>query len=93
MYPLAAGWGTSPIRKMGYPPVQVPGQDWGYHQQDRVPPSAAWGSPPGPGPRSGQGGTPSWNRMACTCYAAGGTPLAFTQEDFLVDLLDTGSYP
>ena len=45
----------------------------------------------------GQGGTPSWGgtpshvqgtppEIASTCYgyAAGGVPLAFTQEDFLV---------
>ena len=32
-------------------------------------------------------GTPNWNNIACTCYAAGGMPLAFTQEDFLVLIL------
>ena len=31
-----------------------------------------------------QGGTPYRNSIACTCYAAGGMPLAFTQKDFLV---------
>ena len=30
------------------------------------------------------GGTPYQNSIAYTCYAAGGMPLAFTQEDFLV---------
>ena len=29
-------------------------------------------------------GTPYWNSIACACYVAGGMPLAFTQEDFLV---------
>ena len=45
-------------------------------------------SPPGPG-LDGDGGTPDqvWIRqssIASTCYAVGGVPLAFTQEDFLV---------
>ena len=30
------------------------------------------------------GGTPNRNTTACTFYSAGGMPLAFTQEDFLV---------
>ena len=30
------------------------------------------------------GSTPNRNSTACTCYAAGGRPLAFTQEHFLV---------
>ena len=29
-------------------------------------------------------GTPNQNSIACTCYAAGGMPSAFMQEDFLV---------
>ena len=41
-----------------------------------------------PLPRSRQGGGDSPIRrqssIACTCYVAGGVPLAFTQEDFLV---------
>ena len=32
------------------------------------------------------GGTPNWNSIACTCYAVGSMPLAFTQEDYLVIL-------
>ena len=32
------------------------------------------------------GGTPNRNSKACTCYAAGNMPLAFTQKDFLVKL-------
>ena len=32
----------------------------------------------------GGGGTLYWNSIVCTCYAAGGMPLAFTQEYFLV---------
>ena len=47
-------------------------------------PSPQQGVPPSPA-----GGTPSpappWqSSIGCTCYAAGGVPLAFTQEDFLV---------
>ena len=34
--------------------------------------------------RSQDGGTPYWSSIVCTCYAAGGVLLAFTQEDFLV---------
>ena len=47
-------------------------------------------SPPSPdlgrGSRSGprMGVNPIWNSIVCTCYAAGGMSLAFTQEDFLV---------
>ena len=59
-------------------------------------PGPGRGCPPS---RSRQGGTrvtpPTWtwtgggvypdrSRIACTCYAAGGVPLAFTQEDFIV---------
>ena len=28
--------------------------------------------------------TPNWNNTACNCYGAGGMPLTFTKEDFLV---------
>ena len=39
---------------------------------------------PHPGKVPGQDrGTLNWNSIACTCYTAGGMPLAFTQ-DFLV---------
>ena len=52
-----------------------------------TPPSRpGMGGPPCPGQVSGWGGgggTSNWN-IACTCYAAGSMPLAFTQEDFLV---------
>ena len=56
------------ISRMGYSPTP--------HQQD--------GGIPHPGYRSGWGGTPNLNSITCTCYAAGGMPLAFRQEDFLV---------
>ena len=44
------------------------------------------GYPPYPGqaPRQDWGGTPNRKNIACTCYAASGMPIAFTQEDFLV---------
>ena len=68
--------GGTPHPQDGLPPPKSAGWDT-PHQQDGVPPN--------PGPRSGWGGvTPKWNSMVCTCCAAGGMPLAFTQEDFLV---------
>ena len=72
----------------------IPGQIGGPHSGQvpglEVPPSQVrMGAPQGtpyPGQVQGQGGggIPNWNSTACTCYAAGGMPLAFTQEDFLV---------
>ena len=47
-----------------------------------VPPSGQWGVP-----HVTDGGTPPIRRQssrASTCYTAGGMPLAFTQENFLV---------
>ena len=70
-YPFPRSRGTPPPGK-GVPPawegVPPPGKG--------VPP--AWEGVP-PDPR----GIPYLNSIACTCYAAGGVPLAFTQEDFL----------
>ena len=76
-YPLLrSGWG-------GYP---FPGLDGGtpFPGLDRgdtpfAGPRSGWRVPPHP--RSGQGDR---NIAVCTCYAAGGMPLAFMQEDFLV---------
>ena len=42
---------------------------------DRVPPGPGTGYPPGQ------------SSTASTCYAEGGVPLAFTQEDFLVSII------
>ena len=87
-------WGCTPSSWQGGTPSSwqgVPPSSWqGY----------PWGTPgqgyPWQGPRAGvpcplAGGTPQQgilppNRssIACTCYAVGGMPLAFTQEDFLV---------
>ena len=53
------------------------------------PPRPGMGYPPGPGtgypPRPGMGYPPSPS-IASTCYAACSMPLAFTQEDFLVEV-------
>ena len=79
-----SGWGY---------PSQVPHPDLG---RGYPPPGPGKGVPPCPDLRRGNpppiqnrsgprmGGTPNRNRLACTCYTAGGMPLAFTQEDFLV---------
>ena len=87
------GEGGTPIQLMGGTP-SLPDRGGTPHPRSGrgVPPSQVrmGGSTPIPGqdggyphPRSGRGGTPNWNSTACTCYAAGGMPLAFTQ-DFLV---------
>ena len=53
-------------------------------------PSQVWGGTPSWGGTPCLGGTPSppppiaKSSIVSTCYAAGGVPLAFTQEDFLV---------
>ena len=84
-------WGTPPARGWGIPQSGqeggtpgwgTPGQGWvtpypgmEYPQAGQdggVPPSQGWG-------------TPQDNRGS-TCYAAGGKSLAFTQEDFLVNM-------
>ena len=64
----------------GVPPW--PGQDWGISPgQDWVPPRLGWGTAPA---RTRFPPPPRQNCRATTCYAAGGMPLAFTQEDCLV---------
>ena len=79
---------TPPPRlgRMGYPPT--PSQEgWG------TPPPIQtweWGTHTPPPPvqvRSQDGETPNRNSVACTCYVAGGIPLAFTQGDFLVVII------
>ena len=75
-----SAWGFPILPKGGYPYTR---SQWGYplNQQDEVPPC--------PGPRSGRGwgSTLNWNSTACTYFAAGGMPLAFTQEYILVFIL------
>ena len=83
---------------LGYPPD---GGYLGYPQTRSgwgIPPTrSGWGKPPGPGMGSpanlGWDNPPqTWDRVPPpdlgwgTCYAAGGMPLAFTQEDFLVNI-------
>ena len=55
----------------------TPDQVWMVGGYPGIPPDQAWmiGVPPPPIRQSS---------IASTCYAAGGVPLAFTQEDFLV---------
>ena len=70
-----SGWGYPPTTRSGWgtPPDLGLGtpQDLGLG----TPPDMGLGTPPPPGPGTG---------IASTCYAAGGMPLAFTQEDFLI---------
>ena len=76
--------------------VPGPGLDGGRGVPGQVQPG---GGVPGPGLDGGEGGVPGphldggegtpkffffFFYTACTCYTAGGMPLAFTQEDFLV---------
>ena len=81
-YPLSwLGRGYSPILTWdggnlhpdlwwGYPPVKMWEGVLPSRLGKEVPPLSRWG------PRTG--GTPKRKSMACTCYAAGGMPLAFT---------------
>ena len=76
------GWDT-PYQQNGIPPVQ----DWMGSPcpgLDGIPPISRMGYPPS---QTGWGTphqVPPTISKASTCYAAGGVPLAFTQEDFLV---------
>ena len=71
---------------MGGTPPGVPPVSWMGYPSQRVPPLAGWGTPGRVSPTGvpPSRGTPHQTSTACTCYAAGGMPLAFTQEDFLV---------
>ena len=73
-YPLDLGWGTPRPGQDGAPP---------WPGLDGVPPRPGTGYPPRPGMGYPP---PNWD-IASTCYAAGGMPLAFTQEDFLVTFM------
>ena len=91
--------GGVPHSRFGIPPIPVQVRTGGtpFPGQDRegalpLPLSVGWGTPPQSRSQVRRGGGTSnwnWNSMACTCYAVGGMPLAFTQEDFLLFL----SYP
>ena len=68
--PTITGWSTPPPPSLGgVPPHTITG--WG------TPTHTGWGKPPPPNPIR-------QSSIAGTCYTAGGMPLAFTQEDFLV---------
>ena len=79
--------GGTPSRPgKGVPPWSRPGEGI----PPPPPPIQTWEGVPPVQVRSQDGGggsTPNWNSIACTCYAAGGMPLAFTQEDFLLRLV------
>ena len=75
--PLCQDWmGYPPVRTgYGYSPVKT---GWGYP----LPLGLDWGNPP---PPSGlDGGSPHQEIGRQSSYAAGGMPLAFKHEDFLV---------
>ena len=81
---LRSGWGAG-----GLPLSQV---RTGLPPSAGYPPLAGWGTlirrvgyPPVQ-VADQDGGYPNWNSIACTCYAAGGMPLGFSQEDFLSNL-------
>ena len=93
---MAGGRGGDSLPKMGvlqgrYP---QPGQDGGLPQgRYSTLVRSGWGEYPkvGTPPWSGEDGGESTPRLVLpppssrTCYTAGGMPLAFTQEDFLVE--------
>ena len=90
------GWipprhGVHPPRPgMGYPPPRhgtgyPPRHGMGYPPRDGMGyPPQTWDGVPPPGHGTGYPPSPRQISIASTCYAAGGMPLAFTQEDFLV---------
>ena len=94
-----SGWGVPPTQNwMGYPPLGLNGvlpiQDWMGYPLSRtglgtsscpeldmgtfLPPCQGLDGEPPPPPVRRQ------SSKASICYAAGGMPLAFTQDDFLV---------
>ena len=82
-----SGWGVTPSSWWGYHPLPRSGRG-GYPIQlmggTPFPGLDGWGIPPGKGVSPWQGYPPQKTSTACTWYTAGGMPLAFTQEDFLV---------
>ena len=89
-YPADGGY---PIQLMG----GTPSSWWGVpHPAGGGVPQPADGGYPGRytplagvPPTRGTTPPPHQSSIACTCYAAGGMPLAFTQEDFLVYFIFT----
>ena len=79
------GTQTPPRGGTWTPPGGVP--DWVLPPRGgtRTPPGGyLTGYPPSPG---GEGGVPRYDNRRSTHYTAGGMPLVFTQEDFLVHIL------
>ena len=87
-YPPDMGWGTpgpgtgTPQTWDGVPPTP-PRHGTGSPQTWGTPWDMGWGTPPD----LRWGIPPKQISIASTCYTAGGMPLAFTQEDFLVFLI------
>ena len=87
---VRTGWGNSPLARTGWGTPSPARTGWGTPLA-----KIGWVPPPWPGldgvpPTRDWMGTPPSTRQsstASTCYAAGGMPLAFTQEDFLVDII------
>ena len=79
--PPSQTWdGVPPPRPgTGYPRILGWGTPPDLGRGTLPPPDLRWGTPP-----------PTWD-IASTCYAVGGMPLAFTQEDFLVKYMHTFS--
>ena len=100
-YPIQLTGGATPFP--GLDGGGTPSSWWGVLPSQvwrGVPPSQVWtGGCPLPRSRWGyplaiypqQGYPPYRSNIACTCYTAVGMPLAFAQEDFLVDTL-TNAY-
>ena len=99
--PTRSGWLGGTLARYGWWGVPQPGLDGGGGVPIQV--WMVGGYPPLPGLDGGGGGTPPgqvWmvgryppptpirqSSIASTCYPTGGMPLAFTQEDFLVEKL------
>ena len=71
-----SGWGGYPIPGLARGSPR-PGTGYSPRPGMGYPPEPGTGYPP-----------PTWD-IASTCYVAGGMPLAFTQEDFLVTFCST----
>ena len=81
------GWGSPSQFQVGGTPSQVqagtPGWEVVPPTWEGIPPTWEGGLHPHLGSQD-SGGYPYWSTILWTCYAAGGVPLAFMQEDFLV---------
>ena len=95
--PPSQVWMGVPIQLTGGGGTPFPGLDgWVPHlgrgTPTRVPPQQ--GLTPTRGNPTPPGVPPPYrSSIACTCFAAGGVPLAFTQEDLLVFAIILGGHP